>query len=741
MASKSSSPNPIVGYRYYMSIQMGIARGPIDALLEIKIGDISAWTGSVSDNTQFDIDRPDLFGGEEKEGGIKGTVDVQVGYQNQTYPNYLKDEMGGGLIPEFRGVTTLFYRGLITVNNPYPKTWKMRVQRRTAGWHGATFWYGEKVSIDLPGPIYAMNPAHIIYECATNPVWGRGLPTSILDDASFRAAADTLYAEGFGICLRWNRQDDLDKFVQSIINHIAAAIYIDRQSGLLTLKLLRADYDINEIPTFNYDTGLIDITDDQSGSTETSFNEIVVKYHDPITDLDGQVRVQNLASFQSLGSIISTTVDYPGLPTPNLAALVAQRDLDVQSPDLRRMTLKFDRRGGVIEPGSVFNLVVPSRGIAFITMRAGNIEDSPLNDGTITVTAIQDVFSLPSTSYLDPEISAWVPPDRTAVEISNRRIEEGNYWDASISLPPATLDTLDVDSGAIKTFAEQPTALSMEYVVDTAAGSEAFVERGIGGWEPVARLTADIDEYATAITFDTQSNTHLIVPSVTALIGDEIVSVDVIDTAAGTATIVRGIIDTIPAPHLDNDYVWFQYALPTGGDGREYVDGETVHVKLLTRTSSAKLSELAAPTDDIVIGGRQGRPYPPGNVRVNGERFAEVTPQTGDVVLTWAHRDRVMQNSVIVGHSAGSTGPEPGTTYTIRIYDGLSLIRTVSGLTGTTYNYDITTAYGDGDLVTPRFELESIRGGKVSWQHYTFDVVRVLTGFDYNFDYDFDGGV
>lgn len=724
MASKDGQANPIVGYRYFMSVHMGLCRGPIDELREIRVGDLVAWSASSTDNTRFDIDQPNLFGGEEKEGGIKGWLQPLMGAPAQVVPDDIKEIMGG-LVPDFRGVATLFYNGLIAVNNPYPKAWKMRIRRYYQGWDNDAVWYSEKCAISLTDDlIHAMNPAHIIYECATNRAWGRGLPTSFLDGASFQAAADTLYDEGFGLCLRWNRQDDLDKFVQTVINHIGAVIFIDRSTGLLTLNLLRGDYDPEALPSFDFDSGLLEITEDQSGSSDTSYNEIIVKYHDPITDLDGQVRVQNLASFHALGSNISATVEYIGLPTGDLAARVAQRDLEMQSPDLHRMTLKFDRRAGFIQPGGVFRISAPSRGITSMIMRAGNIEDSPLTDGTITISAVQDVFGLPSSSYAKVQEPAWTPPDRTAHVVDIRRVEEFNYWDLVTTLSPADLATIEPDSGAVKSSAKQPTPLSMDYVICTAAFGEGFVERGVNAWEPVATLAADIGPYDTTITFNTQSNTWLIVPSITALIGDELVSVDIIDINAGTATILRGIIDTIPAAHEAGDLIWFQYAQPSG-DGREYTTGETVVVKMLTRTSTQKLAEADAPGDAILIGGRQGRPFPPGNLRLNGVRFGELTFQAGDLIWTWAHRDRIIQNTIILGHLAGSTGPETGTTYTLKIYNGLSLLRTVTGITGDNYNYTISLQAADGNIADLTFELLSVRDGYSSWQTYLVENARV----------------
>ncbi len=96
----------------------------------------------------------------------------------------------------------------------------------------------------------------------------------------------------------------------------------------------------------------------------------------------------------------------------------------------------------------------------------------------------------------------------------------------------------------------------------------------------------------------------------------------------------------------------------------------------------------------------------------------------GDVVRAvghrWAHRDRLLQADRLIEHDAGSIGPEPGTTTTVRIYHALSntLLHTTENLAGTSTVYDL-------DLVndaTIRVEVESRRGALASRQKH----VRVL---------------
>lgn len=74
---------PISGYRYLFGVHMGVCRGPVDEIAEIRVGDRTAWTGSVTSNQHVPIDALDLFGGEDGEGGVQGDLCVMMGNSDQ----------------------------------------------------------------------------------------------------------------------------------------------------------------------------------------------------------------------------------------------------------------------------------------------------------------------------------------------------------------------------------------------------------------------------------------------------------------------------------------------------------------------------------------------------------------------------------------------------------------------------------------------------------------------------------
>jgi len=246
--------------------------------------------------------------------------------------------------------------------------------------------YDYVTDADADGSGGAMNPAHIIYECLTNVSWGRGLPAELIDTVSFAIAADTLYEEGFGLCLLWSQEDDILVFVQTVIDHIGAVLYPSRETGLVTLVLIRDDYVVNDLPVFTTQTGLLSISEDEATSSQELVNELVVSYVSPCDGSPKQVRVHNIGSMQAAGAIFSKSVSYPGIPTHELAARVAQRDLKVYGTPLRRFKLTLDRRAWQMAPGKVFVIQSTERNIGSLVLRAGEVTDGDAGGSTILVT-------------------------------------------------------------------------------------------------------------------------------------------------------------------------------------------------------------------------------------------------------------------------------------------------------------------------------------------------------------------
>lgn len=574
--------------------------------------------------------------------------------------------------------------------------------------------------------IHAMNPAHILFECATNRDWGRGLSWNDINVESFKKAADTLFNEKLGLCFRYNRQDQLQTFIQQILDHIGAAQYADLSTGKLTLKLIRNDYDPDMLPLFTYDNGILSVQDDDSASSDASYNEIVVTYHNPVTKEDATVRAQNLASIQQVG-LISNSVEYKAIPTQQLAARIAERDLEMNAAGITRLIIKFDRRGGILEPASCFRVSLPDRNIENMILRVGKIEEQ--NDGSLLITGVQDVFSLSSTSFSSgQQTNQWTSPDNSIRAVNNVKLIELPYAILVSRLSEADLAYLKPSSGYLGVMAKAPTSMSINYILQSQAAGAESINESQCDWTASATLINDIEKLETKFEISIDSDYQLSIGD-GIIIDDEFMRIDEFDVKTNMLTVGRGCIDTLPTLHKSGSTIRF-YMSVLETDHAEYISGETVGVKLLTQTNFGILDENIAPVEEIVMSHRQIRPYLPGNIKVNDILYPEFVDPAEKYFLSFSHRDRLLQMDKLVDCIFDNIGPEVNTTYKIEISDSytkavLWQINTTNTLIQLPYSSTDDKINDDIHILT----LYTIRDGYESLNKFTVKLPkgRVMT--------------
>lgn len=719
-----SSKKVTVGYRYYLGMHLAICHGPVDAVTEIQVGERQAWGGNLAASGRITLNAPELFGGEKREGGVSGAVDIAFGEPTQAPNDYLVSKIGVPQ-PAYRGVLGLILRQLyIAANNPYIKPWAVRVKRCFRDWYPA--------KAEIAG---AANPAHILYECLTNAAWGMGYPWASIDDASFRAAADTLAAEGFGLNLIWLQQSKIEQFVREVLDHIGGVLSTSPSTGRFVLKLIRADYTVANLPVLD-PTNVIDLESFQRAAWGETTNEVVLVYTRPDTFKETSITVQDLANIQAQGAVVSQTRRYPGITSDVLAARVALRDLAAVSTPLAKVRLSVNRRAWNLTPGEVFKLVWPALGIEGLVMRIAAIEGGTLTRGAIRLDAVEDVFGLPAASYTAPQPSGWMDPVPAPSAANPRWLVEAPYWDIARIMSASELAYLDATDCFLQTLGGRPAAGAIHYEIHSKTSSAStYSDRGQGEFAPHAVLAGAIGQAVTStLTYHSEVDIDLVAVGGYAYLNDEVLAITSINTTAKTLTVNRGVLDTVPTAHAAGSRIWFADGFQ-GIDPTEYAVGETVNARLLTVTGKGTLALASAPTDSRAMNRRQNRPYPPGNVRINSVAYPATAK--GDLVIAWSHRDRLSQTVSLTAQSAGNIGPEAGVTYTLRIYgEAGSLRRTYSGLTGASQTYTLADDTADSGLGRPnaalRIELESNRSGVISLQKHSIAFERAGYGLSYD---------
>lgn len=557
-----------------------------------------------------------------------------------------------------------------------------------------------------------MNPAHIIRECLTDPDWGMGYQEADIDDVSFQAAADVLWDEKMGISLLWDRQVPIESFIQEVVKHIDAALYVSRSTGKFVLKLIRADYDEETLPEF--DPSNVEKVDNPSRPAFGELtNSVSVNYWNAATGKEASLTVQDTAMIQMQGAVINTTVQYPGFSNFTIASRVALRDLRTLSSPLLTCTIYTNQDARELNIGDVFKFSWPDFEIENVVMRVTGIAFGDGKSNKIRITCTQDVFAFPQQGVLNQPDEGWTDIGGPPAPATDRLVLEAPYYElvqaqGQTSVDGALASTPEI--GYLTVAAARPAnALNASVWVNPGSG---FEETMALDFCPTATLAADVGPMDTSWTFENGEDLDLVQVGTHCQIDGELVRVDSIDLGTSTITVGRGVLDTTPRPHLTGARLYF-WDVYSSADPTEYVDGETLEVKITPATNEGPLDLSEAPTDTLTMDARAARPYPPGQFRLDGQDYPAML-FTASTEVTWAHRDRKQQTAgTLVDHTAGSIGPEAGTTYRLRLYnESMVQEQEFSALAGTSQLVDLSGLPTEVATIM----LWSERDGLLSWQ-------------------------
>jgi len=464
---------------------------------------------------------------------------------------------------------------------------------------------------------------------------------------------------------------------------IGGLIYVSPSTGLWEIKLIRDDFVPANLPLFD-PSNVVDLVKYERVALGETINEITVVYRDH-ANKNKTVTVQDLGNIQMQGTVISQTVNYPGISTAELALRAAQRDLLARSTPLSKVQLKVNRQGWNLAIGDAFRFSWPKLGLVDVVYRVGRVETGDLNDGAITIDAVEDVFALPSNSYAAPQPTGWVDPSSPPAPVPYQKVIEATYWDIQLGVSQADIAQLDENFGYVLTLATRASSDSYLYEIWSKVGSAGYVEENNGIFAPTATVKIAITLTATTINYENDLDIDLAKINGHAYIGEEMVELLTVDEVAKQFTVNRGILDTVPQMHNVGARIWFSDG-NQGEEGVERVDAEVVDVKLLPSTSQGTLDINLAPSMQLTLDNRYQRPYAPGNVKVNGIAYPSAVVATVDV--TWSHRDKTQQLAYFNTQDEGNIGPDSGTTYSIVIRDGTdTIIDSATGLTGTSHSF------------------------------------------------------
>lgn len=729
-----SSKRQTYAHRYYLGMHMVLGHGSDGVQVhEVLFGDAKPMYSTTNEgNGCFRLNFMDenFYGGDEKEGGVEGVMRFYTGSDFQTPNSYLANITTGD-VQAYAGLCHAVLEKMYIGTSQYIKPVGFIVSRYPNGLGvlSAKHMIGEDA-----------NPVCFIFEVLTNPLWGVGLQPSDIDQVMFRAVAETVHSEGYGVSLVYNGGSAAKDVISDILRHIDGIIFSDPETGLISIRVARKDYDVGSIPVYGPDDFLGGINFSRpswSGTKNTVKSTYVDRDALYTTAIVSQQDLANV--MQRGGEVAVEELDFSGFSTYAPAALATARALKTLSYPLARISGALDRRAWKTKPGDVFILNWPDLGVESAVFRVNSVRYGGLDQNDIGIEAVEDIFAISDIAYVQPPPSGWVdplaPPEPMLLEYAT---------DMPYPLEP-------VEGSTVAAFGYRSSGTEEGYAVvsDRKTPFETFEERS----RESAFTSFAVVASALPLTVNAVEPSGVSIINLRGVIETEDQDVALVVSEAGEEWIAyrgrllgalqevwRGVFDTPPLDHPAGALIIFPsagYAVENAGSA--YTEETEVHVKLLPYNARGMLDPDDAEELTVETRQRGSRPFPPGKVRVNGVHPLAASSVAGSVPLSWASRNR--HHPALTTQDDDSVAPEPGTTYNVRAYDNST---------------DTLLAEGSGNLPTAtmlldfvgdvRVEIESEVGGLESLRPQVFVLDYDGTGASGTFvevdsaEYILDGG-
>ena len=702
MGKSSSAKAEVTEYR--MSMHIGVSL-ELDSIRKIIVDEKQAWAGNVTNNTTLTINRPDLFGGEKKEGGLVGAIDVLMGRSNQILPALAaaRYRKASNDCPGFRGLTTLMFRGSGQVSAGQFNIWQYLAGTWPGvGANGFVWKHNSPIiaqKIEVEGtcapktalnPAYAMianpehptrpdaNPIHIIYEALIDDEFGMGGSPDALDIAAFEAAAQTLYNENFGLTILWMRQSSIEDLVNEILQHIQATLFADPTTGLLSIKLHRDDYAVEDLFVISPDNATL--AKYRVRSPGEIINAITLSWTNPENEQAESITAHNLASIANQGGeTVPSTRDYYGIRNSKLAREVLARDLRESSAPLVSCEATIDRSAWHLKPGDVVLLNWPRRSLYGLVMRVGKVNYGKPGSTTVRVPLVQDVFSLSHPPIVIDPGTGWVDPSADPKPLTMQLTTLPAYFSRNASLQTTPVSLVEPEVLVMSLADSQDNdSLDYELVAQTPGpdGEPLPLSRGAMTMTPLAYLGATLQAAATSELPSTLFPDINWAPVIGGFVflgyGDTNQEIALVTGITDTGwTIARGCLDTSPRTWAAGTPVW------AVNPGSSVVDvqtvhaaGETVTYRGLDRTSKGLLAFDDAPDVTATLTERPHLPLRPANVKVGGVGFGSYAiGAAATFEISWSTRNRRLEDTQVMRWTDGPVAPEYRQETIVRAYD------------------------------------------------------------------------
>ena len=664
-------------FRYHLDEFLGLPYGPGE-LLAVYMGDSDLGITPMSGTSEQFIDKTELWGDNRSAagGGYAGYIRFNAGVDSGII-DAVVESITGKVQPGYPNVATvLLYRYGTPAYRGNQVTFKP-----------VSFKYGY-----YPNPFSAgnhkingyANVAYFLHELNKNIVWGRDIGGA-LDLTAITDMAATLNNEGLGFS-RMFIDGGAEAMEREALDFVDGIRVRDPITGLITYRLVRDDFVVGNLPVLG-DNDIADMYIDGSSISVTA-TELSITYVDVAEGFKRKTITRtNTAARRQLGRRVPLSLEYLGCPDGSIADKIATREARKLTVPKRVGKLWATREVWDWANGDAFVINFTKENLSGLVARVANINRGNVIDvnGRVEIDWVEIPFNYGASAFGD------VGSTSTAV-LTNAPANVTEYL--AFELP----DFVTSSPHKLGLFAADPVGDSygFDWQIDSASSGTWFTDSA-GQFAKEITVSTTYNEQALTLILDGEvadAETHT-----WADISANGYNLMLLDTANGQEWIAfgtasynaslnettltgvkRGLLDTYPKSLVATDDSW----LFDESNISENTFGATddTDFRLLDTTAQGTLAEGSATVRDFVFNNRHGRPFLPGNIKIDNVLFPASV--TGPVTASWAHRDKT-GGALRDWYDATDYGPEAGVTYKVEWYnhDTSTLLQSTTGITGT----------------------------------------------------------
>lgn len=484
-----------------------------------------------------------------------------------------------------------------------------------------------------------INPIHKIREILTDDT-AMGKPESDINNENFIKAADRIWNEGLGISWAVNEKSCIEA-IEELCYHIEAGVRVNRQTGLYEVVLFRDDWfeegEIHDIA----ENKIKDLSLEVMNSDDT-VNQLNITYYDRERIKNSTFSVYENGSILTMGYANAESIEFPYFMNMRNAEIVANWKLkQFSTPAWAGSFTTGWREARKWNRYDLIRLPWSKKWEGTVLVRIVKINLGNGTDNTVTID-FEEVIpysgEMNTSIVVDTPVDSGPQPPKPSINA----VFEAPYYLTVLRAGQTNTDlelSNNPDIGYVAAIAAKPQSNSLNALLYTDGGAGDFDQVSRLDYCDILQLNQPIAETTSSFTV-TGALTQVANSNNLILLNDEWMGFVSFDDETKVLTVKRGVLDSgMPKKH-SSGYL-FVFDLPdVAFDSTQYAHSEIIGAQVLTTTPSG-IQELSESVQYVDIQSRAIRPYPPANVKINGDYFPDEIET--DLIVTWVDRNRRQQ--------------------------------------------------------------------------------------------------